>query len=682
MPKLVLATLFRERMEDAIMVLCALSHSLDFFAVVASGNCHPCGGEGDFFAVGKCGSAGIAKASSLPLHLVFFSYLALVLLPIYFKAVHRMVLLLCWALVTVFTIAGLGWAQLRPQGYLVLLIIVVLLSIYEQERNKLCGFLEQRKQAVSEKKKVKEKSKDIETKLNLALVHQILPPKVAEAIKSGQPVLPESFEEVTIFFSDVEGFTTICAQVTPIQVVHMLNDLYTVMDYCTSLFPLYKVETIGDAYMLVGGLPTRDPKHAQHIADFALLVRSAVQAVKSPIDGSPIRIRIGLHSGPVMAGVVGNLMPRYCLFGDTVNTASRMESNGTAGLIHCSAKTAQILLAAGRHQVTKRGDIEVKGKGIMTTYWLDAAMPHNEHSNGQAIARVETTVDNMLAHSPREGEDSFVEDTAYSRYRKLTGCSTPGPDNNPTSPLVAAPSSSKLNSKQKTVSFDATSVQSEGSAPNLAAVHAASSFAEGASWRGPVNSINGSGSGSIATRRMSPMYQQRNTARFTQRLQQLGDAPALSLEQELLQLSRGSKILVVEDSMAQRKMLTQRLNKADATWDVSSAVSGEDALQKLKAAKLMFDIVFVDENLSVNDGLFGHELVHVMRDSFKMHMCVIIACTSNVAKNRESLINSGVDFVWPKPPPKPEEIKEKIEYLLRVKWEGEAQRQRGGECKV
>ena len=260
-----------------------------------------------------------------------------------------------------------------------------------------------------QKERVMRKREEIERKLNEALLHAMVPKKVAEKLKAGRKVMPEEFPEVTIFFSDVEGFTNICAQVNPIQVVNMLNELYTVMDYCTSLFPLYKgkhcvfsfstyspscklyilykhsatsdvyylfvhhinlsihhillthlryprhcivscyssphtiVETIGDAYMLVGGLPEKDPKHAQAIANFALTVCTAVGEVKSPLDGTPLRIRMGIHSGPVMAGVVGNLMPRYCLFGDTVNTASRMESNGEAGRIHCSQATADIL---------------------------------------------------------------------------------------------------------------------------------------------------------------------------------------------------------------------------------------------------------------------------------------------------------------------------------------------------
>jgi CheY-like chemotaxis protein len=131
--------------------------------------------------------------------------------------------------------------------------------------------------------------------------------------------------------------------------------------------------------------------------------------------------------------------------------------------------------------------------------------------------------------------------------------------------------------------------------------------------------------------------------------------------------STGAKILVVEDSPAQRKMLVKRLHVADPTWDVSQAVSGEDALAKLQAARWMFDVVFVDENLSVEDGLFGHELVHLMRRQSQMSTSVIIACTSNPAKVTDKLLAAGVDYVWPKPPPLPSVIKPKIDSLLAAR---------------
>lgn len=122
--------------------------------------------------------------------------------------------------------------------------------------------------------------------------------------------------------------------------------------------------------------------------------------------------------------------------------------------------------------------------------------------------------------------------------------------------------------------------------------------------------------------------------------------------------------MIVEDVETQRKMLKKRLQMADSSWDVAFAVSGEDALQKLRAAKLHFDVVFVDENLSTNDGLYGHELVQVMRDSFGMKQTVIIACTEDKQRAQEALMEAGVDYVLSKPPPPAAELKAKIDLLL------------------
>ncbi|XP_058821836.1 atrial natriuretic peptide receptor 1 isoform X2 [Topomyia yanbarensis] len=214
------------------------------------------------------------------------------------------------------------------------------------------------------------------------LLYQLLPKSVAAQLIMGKSVIAETYDQVTIYFSDIVGFTSISAQSTPMQVVDLLNDLYTCFDSIVENFDVYKVETIGDAYMVVSGLPMRNGNlHAREISRMALALLGAVY--KFTIRHRPneqLRLRIGLHSGPCVAGVVGLKMPRYCLFGDTVNTASRMESNGEALKIHISHNTKSLLDTFGTFDVTERGLVKMKGKGEMLTYWLNGEKTESLHA--------------------------------------------------------------------------------------------------------------------------------------------------------------------------------------------------------------------------------------------------------------------------------------------------------------
>jgi serine/threonine protein kinase len=204
----------------------------------------------------------------------------------------------------------------------------------------------------------------------------IFPRHVAEALRDGRKIEPEHKECVTIFFSDIVGFTQLSSQLDPRKVASLLDRLYHKFDDLAGKHEIYKVETIGDAYMAVTNLVNDQySDHAKRIAMFAIeALKAANETIIDPDDESKgfVNIRVGFHCGPVVASVVGNRNPRYCLFGDTVNTASRMETNSSKNRILCSKAAYDIV----REQmpdlsIKPRGAIKVKGKGNMVTYWVN-----------------------------------------------------------------------------------------------------------------------------------------------------------------------------------------------------------------------------------------------------------------------------------------------------------------------
>ena len=207
----------------------------------------------------------------------------------------------------------------------------------------------------------------------------MFPSHIAKALEEGRDVEPEHREEVTIFFSDIVGFTTLSSTLTPRKVANMLDRLYHKFDALSQKHDLYKVETIGDAYLAVTNLVKDQPNdHAKLIADFAIdAVKASNETLVDEDDESKgfVNIRVGFHSGPIVADVVGNRNRKYTLFGDTINTSSRMESTSKTNRIQCSKASALLLRKqAPDIALASRGLIPVKGKGEMHTFWVNEEM--------------------------------------------------------------------------------------------------------------------------------------------------------------------------------------------------------------------------------------------------------------------------------------------------------------------
>ncbi|NER35570.1 MAG: HAMP domain-containing protein [Oscillatoria sp. SIO1A7] len=206
------------------------------------------------------------------------------------------------------------------------------------------------------------------------LLLNVLPQAIAQRLKQDTQAIADYFEEAAILFSDIVGFTPLSARMEPIELVSLLNQMFSTFDELTEKHGLEKIKTIGDAYMVAGGLPVPRPECLEAVADMALDMQAAIDdfRVTLPLPGGELgerfQIRIGIHLGPVVAGVIGRKRFIYDLWGDTVNVASRMESSGLPGKIQVTVEVYNRL--KDRYRFQERGAIAVKGKGEMIAYWL------------------------------------------------------------------------------------------------------------------------------------------------------------------------------------------------------------------------------------------------------------------------------------------------------------------------
>jgi len=225
---------------------------------------------------------------------------------------------------------------------------------------------EQLQQEIVERKRV-EAALRRSQKQSEQLLLNILPQGIVKRLKENPGAIAHQYEEVTVLFADIVDFSRLSSHLAPSELINLLNDIFSIFDELADRHNLEKIKTIGDAYLVVGGLPIPRPDHAEAIASMALDMHLAINEFRSR-DGEPFTMRLGINTGPVMAGIIGRKKFSYDLWGNTVNVASRMASLGLSG--HTQVTQATYDRLHEQFKFSERGIIDVKGKGEMTTYLL------------------------------------------------------------------------------------------------------------------------------------------------------------------------------------------------------------------------------------------------------------------------------------------------------------------------
>ena len=242
-------------------------------------------------------------------------------------------------------------------------------EVQSEEAQKKAAQVEQQRQIAEMEKRTAAERADAEA--TKRVLHNILPPTIAQRVVRGEERIAESFESVTVLFADIVGFTVLSQHISATELVSGLDLLFSQFDELAEKHGLEKIKTIGDAYMAVSGLPEPREDHAESAAKMAMEMVEVVKEFAGLGGGSHLQVRIGLHTGEVVAGIIGKKNLAYDLWGDAVNTAARMESHGEPGRVHVSQEFAEAVSDGGSpFRVEERGVLRIKGKGVLRTYFL------------------------------------------------------------------------------------------------------------------------------------------------------------------------------------------------------------------------------------------------------------------------------------------------------------------------
>ena len=253
-----------------------------------------------------------------------------------------------------------------PQGVVTAFFALNLLGVAATTYALLQYFVRERERAAAELAR-QHAALELEQERSERLLLNVLPEPVAERLKEREEVIADEFAEATVLFADLVGFTELAERMPADELVSLLDRVFARWDVLAAERGVEKIKTIGDAYMAAAGVPVPRPDHAEAIASLALAMAADVEGSRDVL-GAPLAVRIGIDTGPVVAGVIGRSKFIYDLWGDTVNTASRMESHGVPGSIQVTARARQHLLPG--FELSRRGTIDVKGKGQMDCYLL------------------------------------------------------------------------------------------------------------------------------------------------------------------------------------------------------------------------------------------------------------------------------------------------------------------------